>query len=85
MIHNPIFLHLAVRPTANFKNGESHDVSHKRRVTLDDAVTGFISCHTQYLLHHCGIVAEIQELFVGKPSRKMVIGKALVNSLLEKL
>ncbi len=50
-----------------------------------DNVVGYISCHTQYLLHHCGKVAEIQELFVAEDHRGKGIGKLLVNSIEEKL
>ena len=44
-------------------------------------IVGFISCHTQKLLHHCGKVAEIQELFVEKKHRKAGIGRQLVQTL----
>jgi len=40
---------------------------------------GFISCHIQNLLHHCGKVAEIQELFVRQENRAEGIGQALVK------
>lgn len=48
--------------------------------TDTDTVTGFLSVHTQYLLHHCGKVAEIQELFVAEKYRKLGIGRDLVNT-----
>jgi PhnO protein len=44
-------------------------------------ITGFISCHTQNLLHHCGRVAEIQELFVDEKYRSVGIGRHLVSDL----
>lgn len=45
---------------------------------------GFIGCHIQYLLHHCGKVAEIQELFVKKSHRGLGIGRNLIG-FIEKL
>lgn len=46
---------------------------------------GFISCHGQILLHHMGIVFEIQELYVNEAHRSMGIGKLLLQSLESKL
>ena len=47
----------------------------------DGNIIGYISCHTQYLLHHCGKVAEIQELFVEASFRNCGIGKLLLVHL----
>ncbi len=44
-------------------------------------VVGFISCHVQHLLHHCGKVGEIQELFVRPDARNQHIGHQLVAAL----
>lgn len=49
--------------------------------SAENNIIGFISCHTQYLLHHCGKVAEIQELFVKEQYRSLGIGRHLVNDL----
>src|ERR1700733_11203727 len=49
------------------------------------SIIGYISCHVQNLLHHCGKVAEIQELFVVEKYRNLGIGKLLVNDLKNKL
>jgi PhnO protein len=46
---------------------------------------GFISCHGQVLLHHGGMVYEIQELFVDQAYRGQGIGRALLKALDEKL
>jgi len=46
-----------------------------------DKIVGFISYHTQELLHHCGRVGEIQELFVDKDYRNNGIGKFLINEI----
>jgi (aminoalkyl)phosphonate N-acetyltransferase len=42
---------------------------------------GFISCHAQFLLHHCGMVGEIQELFVDRSFRKSGIGRLLISEV----
>ncbi|MBD2757587.1 GNAT family N-acetyltransferase [Spirosoma validum] len=44
-------------------------------------VIGFISCHVQFLLHHCGKVGEIQELFVRPDVRNQRVGQQLVAAL----
>nr|WP_122012773.1 GNAT family N-acetyltransferase [Maliibacterium massiliense] len=41
------------------------------------APLGFISLHEEYLLHHCGRVAEIQELVVAAHARGQGVGRAL--------
>ena len=45
------------------------------------AIVGYISCHTQILLHHGGRIGEIQELFVAADKRGYGIGKLLVNEV----
>jgi len=42
---------------------------------------GYLSCHIQTLLHHCGQVAEIQEMYVPVEKRGQGIGKALLDQL----
>lgn len=44
---------------------------------------GFISFHTQNLLHHCGLVGEIQEFFIDKNHRGKGIGRKLVDEILK--
>ena len=48
---------------------------------IEIQVVGFISFHTQKLLHHCGIVGEIQELYVVPNFRNQQIGRFLVNKV----
>lgn len=40
---------------------------------------GYLSCHVQNLLHHGGLVGEIQELYVNENGRGHGIGKLLVE------
>ncbi|WP_294965109.1 GNAT family N-acetyltransferase [uncultured Flavobacterium sp.] len=44
---------------------------------------GFISFHTQNLLHHCGLVGEIQEFFICQKYRGQGVGRLLVNEILD--
>ena len=48
---------------------------------IENQVVGFISFHTQKLLHHCDIVGEIQELYVVPNFRNQQIGRFLVNKV----
>ncbi|MDQ6528901.1 GNAT family N-acetyltransferase [Flavobacterium sp. LHD-85] len=43
---------------------------------------GFISFHTQNLLHHCGLVGEIQEFFIHQKYRGQGVGRSLINEIL---
>ncbi|CAM3485579.1 N-acetyltransferase domain-containing protein [Flavobacterium longum] len=40
---------------------------------------GYLSCHAQHLLHHGGLVGEIQEMFVTENGRGRGIGKLLLD------
>ncbi|MEZ0183783.1 GNAT family N-acetyltransferase [Flavobacterium oncorhynchi] len=42
---------------------------------------GFISFHTQNLLHHCGLVGEIQEFFIHQKHRGKGAGRLLINEI----
>lgn len=42
---------------------------------------GFISFHTQNLLHHCGLVGEIQEFFMHQKYRGQGVGRLLINEI----
>lgn len=43
---------------------------------------GFISFHTQNLLHHCGLVGEIQEFFIYQKYRGQGVGRVLIKEIL---
>lgn len=43
---------------------------------------GFINFHTQNLLHHCGLVGEIQEFFIHQKYRGQGVGRLLINEIL---
>lgn len=44
-------------------------------------LVGFVSCHVQNLLHHCGKVGEIQELYVRPDVRNQRIGQKFMAEL----
>lgn len=48
---------------------------------IENEIIGFISFHAQKLLHHCGVVGEIQELYVTQNFRNQQIGRFLVNKV----
>lgn len=48
---------------------------------VDGIPSGFISCHSQQLLHHTGTAYEIQEMFIGEQYRGMGIGKQMIAML----
>lgn len=52
-----------------------------RVAELAGEVIGFVSCHVQYLLHHTGLVGEIQELYVRPDCRNLQIGRQLLTAL----
>ncbi len=48
----------------------------------EDEVIGFLSCHTQLLLHHGGeTIGEIQEMYVDINHRNLGVGKLLLDEL----
>jgi PhnO protein len=54
-------------------------------VDENNIVHGYLSCHGQLLLHHCGWVFEIQEMFVPETERNKGIGRLLLKQLEKKL
>ena len=49
--------------------------------TLHDEPVGFLSCHAQYLLHHNGLIGEIQEMYIQPEHRSLGIGQKLIDFL----
>jgi PhnO protein len=44
---------------------------------------GFITFHTQYLLHHSGLVGEIQEFYITQNFRNRGIGRKLIAGIMQ--
>ncbi len=59
--------------------------SHYLVAMAKDEAVGYISCHGQLLMHHCGLVYEIQEMYVVPEYRSRGVGKRLLESLLKRL
>ncbi len=59
----------------NLRNNNIHYII----AESSDNVVGFMSVHIQTLLHHSGLVAEIQELFVHEDVRGGGVGRRLVD------
>lgn len=47
----------------------------------ENEALGFISFHTQNLLHHCGRVGEIQEFFIHQNHRGKGVGRQLIEKI----
>lgn len=71
-VFKAIFLENITNPHINYFLAEKEN----KRV-------GFISFHTQKLLHHCGLVGEIQEFFINKNYRNQGIGRELIQTILQ--
>jgi len=74
----------------DFQNIFIHNIRDENKIYLlaednTGLCLGLISCHIQNLLHHCGKVAEIQELFVDQNYRGLGIGGKLINHMEEML
>lgn len=53
-------------------------------LAIDDGeIVGFASVHLQYLLHHMGKIAELQELVVSKDKQGHGIGSFLFEKVIE--
>jgi PhnO protein len=63
------------------QNCEDPNVYYLLAIEGGEAAVGFGSMHVQRLLHHCGPVAEVQELIVAEGCRGKGIGKMLLGAL----
>lgn len=58
-----------------------HNIYFVAEDSSNGQVVGYISCHGQVLLHHLGLVYEIQEMYVDAAYRNRGIGKLLLKKL----
>jgi PhnO protein len=70
-----------------FKKIFNENVSNANNLYLiaenENEGVGFISFHTQNLLHHCGRVGEIQEFFIHKKHRGKGVGRQLIERIMQ--
>ncbi len=68
-----------------FKKIFNENISNSNNLYLiaesENQEVGFISFHTQNLLHHCGRVGEIQEFFINQNNRGKGIGRQLIEKI----
>lgn len=50
---------------------------------IEDEKVGLISFHVQNLLHHCGLVGEIQEFYISKSYRGKGVGRSLIHKIID--
>ena len=67
----------------NFRQNLNSSRVHYLVAIINNEIIGFVSCHGQLLLHHEGIVYEIQEIVVSNEHRSKGIGKKLLHVLEE--
>lgn len=48
---------------------------------VDGVPSGFISCHSQQLLHHTGTAYEIQEMYIDEAYRGNGVGKKMIAAV----
>jgi PhnO protein len=51
----------------------------------DGKAIGYVSCHGQVLMHHAGLVYEIEEFFVEEAYRSKGVGKEMLRVLEQKI
>lgn len=70
-----------------FKEIFNENISNSKNLYLiaenENEGLGFISFHTQNLLHHCGRVGEIQEFFIHQNHRGKGIGRQLIEKIMQ--
>lgn len=70
-----------------FKEIFNENISNPKNLYLiaesENEGLGFISFHTQNLLHHGGRVGEIQEFFIDKNYRGQGIGRQLIEKIMQ--
>jgi PhnO protein len=70
-----------------FKEIFNENISNPKNLYLiaenENESLGFISFHTQKLLHHCGLVGEIQEFFIDQNHRGKGIGRQLIEKIMQ--
>jgi len=70
-----------------FKTIFNENISNPKNLYLiaenENGGLGFISFHTQNLLHHCGLVGEIQEFFIPEKYRGQGVGRLLIKKILD--
>jgi (aminoalkyl)phosphonate N-acetyltransferase len=66
---------------AIFLNNIDHTLYHYIVAEYEGKVVGFMSCHGQYLLHHNGLVFEIQELAILPTHRGLGFGSKMIEFL----
>ena len=70
-----------------FKEIFNENISNPKNLYLiaenENESLGFISFHTQNLLHHGGLVGEIQEFFIDQNHRGKGIGRQLIDKIMQ--
>lgn len=64
------------------KNIDNQNIIYLKAI-YQSHISGFISCHLQYLLHHCALIGEIQEMYVSPAFRSQGLGKKLLDETIE--
>ncbi|MBO0931360.1 GNAT family N-acetyltransferase [Fibrella aquatilis] len=68
---------------AVFERNLANPTVHYVLAEADNQLVGFASCHVQALLHHAGLVGEIQEMYVLPDWRSQGVGQQLVEHFMD--